>query len=372
MPLLRTGMESRGDTWHFAMAVPERWQFLSGRLRQGLWIMVMLAMSATAWAQPFFSRGDAGWESYKSHFLLPEGRIIDTANGNVSHTEGQGWGMYLAVQFQDRETFDRLWQWTEAHLAREDVALYSWRYDPASTPPVADINNASDGDLFIAWALQLAADRWDDPRYRARADQILDAVQDDLIVEVAGYRILLPAMQGFRHPGYVNINLSYWVLPALRDFAAREPAGPWQSLIDSGARLLTLARFGDHDLPADWLRLSDSARLAPAEKWPPRFGFENVRVPLYFTWGNRRDVDTLEEIARFWDTPLPPAWIDVTTGEVAGYPLSEGGMAINALLAGKPWEIPQQSAAGENYYSATLLMLARVAANQLSLSGSYP
>lgn len=50
----------------------------------------------------------AGWAQYKHRFLLPEGRIIDTGNHNVSHSEGQGFGMLLAVYNNDRPTFDLL------------------------------------------------------------------------------------------------------------------------------------------------------------------------------------------------------------------------------------------------------------------------
>ena len=42
---------------------------------------------------------DQGWSAYKSRFLMPDGRIIDTANKNVSHTEGQGFSM-LRLQIQ--------------------------------------------------------------------------------------------------------------------------------------------------------------------------------------------------------------------------------------------------------------------------------
>ena len=37
--------------------------------------------------------GGYGRERYKARFMMPDGRIIDTANGNVSHTEGQGFAM---------------------------------------------------------------------------------------------------------------------------------------------------------------------------------------------------------------------------------------------------------------------------------------
>ena len=333
----------------------------------GLLVLLGLA-SMPASANANFAAGDPGWEAYKKRFLLPEGRIVDTANNNISHTEGQGWGMFLAVQFNDRKAFDRIWQWTEAHLARQDIALYAWRYDPNAQPPVADNNNATDGDLFAAWSLQLAADRWGDERYAQRSEAIRGAIRDHLIADVGGYQVLLPGLDGFRHKTFTDINLSYWVIPALRDFAARHPDEPWLAVIDSGRQLLERAQFGSNQLPADWLRLQTSGELRPAEGWPPRFGFENIRTPLYFTWGGLRDIDTLEDIARFWDQPAPPAWVDVESGDTADYPISQGGKAISALLSGRPWAIDITPAAGENYYSATLLLLTRVAAAQISLS----
>jgi len=57
---------------------------------------------------------DTAWERYKARFMMPDGRIIDTANGNVSHTEGQGFAMLLAVANNDRPAFDKLWQWTDS------------------------------------------------------------------------------------------------------------------------------------------------------------------------------------------------------------------------------------------------------------------
>ena len=137
--------------------------------------------------------------------------------------------------------------------------------------------------------------------------------------------------------------------------------------LDSGLTL-ERAQFGAHQLPADWLRLQSSGELTPAKEWPSRFGFENIRTPLYFTWGGLRGIGTLEKIARFWDQPTSPAWVDVESGEAADYPISQGGKAINAMLSGRPWAIATTPNDGENYYSATLLLLTRVAAAQLGMA----
>ncbi len=91
-----------------------------------------------------------GWDTYKSRFLQSDGRIIDTGNNNVSHTEGQGYGMLLAVAYDDRAAFDRLWKWTRTTLRNPQNDLFYWRYIPGAQDPVADKNNASDGDVLIA------------------------------------------------------------------------------------------------------------------------------------------------------------------------------------------------------------------------------
>ncbi len=103
------------------------------------------------------------WQAYTRRYVSAEGRVIDTANRGISHSEGQGYTMFFAVYFDDRARFDLLWQWTRRNLSRPRDSLTAWRYDPNSSLAVSDTNNASDGDIYIAWALARAADRWNVP-----------------------------------------------------------------------------------------------------------------------------------------------------------------------------------------------------------------
>ena len=64
-------------------------------LRVVIAVMVTMVLLPRAWA-------DTAWESYKSRFMMADGRIVDTGNGNVSHTEGQGFAMLLAVAKKGR------------------------------------------------------------------------------------------------------------------------------------------------------------------------------------------------------------------------------------------------------------------------------
>jgi len=48
------------------------------------------------------------WGEYKSTFLSDDGRIIDYFQDKISHSEGQGYGMVLAVVYNDKATFEKI------------------------------------------------------------------------------------------------------------------------------------------------------------------------------------------------------------------------------------------------------------------------
>jgi endoglucanase len=102
-----------------------------------------------AWAEGA-SAERAEWLSFRTRFIQPDGRVIDTANGGQSHSEGQGWGLLFAARFDDREMFDRINAWRLRVLRRKGDALHAWRCRPGPAELVDDNNNATDGDLLIA------------------------------------------------------------------------------------------------------------------------------------------------------------------------------------------------------------------------------
>src|SRR6266849_2539737 len=86
----------------------------------------------------------------------------------------RGGPMLFAEAAGDRASFAKVWDWTRNNLQRRDNGLFSWRYDPADDKkPVADDNDASDGDILIAWALIRAARRWHDADYDRAAHRIV-------------------------------------------------------------------------------------------------------------------------------------------------------------------------------------------------------
>lgn len=302
---------------------------------------------------------DSFWTQWRDRFVAPEGRVVDTGNGRISHSEGQSYGLILALRAGDRDAFERIAKWTQATLGRQDMALHSWKYDPREAVPVSDPNNATDGDLVIAWALALAGQRWSQSAWLDRSAEIRAAIKSHCVVSRFGRQLLLPGLIGFDTPGQVTLNPSYFVWPALDHFATLDGAGAWGGVIRDCEAVTQLARFGTHHLPADWLVLTGRNDVAPAPDKPPRFGYDAIRIPLYAVVGGRAGL--VQPVADWWKSclaqPRPvPAWIDVVTGEEANYPLSSGGAAIAARLVGGP----APSVLDTDYFSASLQMLARL------------
>ncbi|TWI55710.1 endoglucanase [Pseudomonas duriflava] len=304
-----------------------------------------------------------GWALYRERFVTPEGRVVDTGNKGISHSEGQGYALLMAEAAGDRKAFDRLWQWTKQTLRRQDQ-LFSWKYDPQATPAIADRNNATDGDLLIAWALLRAGEQWSDARYTRAAAGIRQSIATHLVVTRKGYTVLLPGLEGFSRDGDTVVNLSYWIFPALQAFARVDPAGPWRTLFNDGQRLLKTAQFGESRLPTDWVTLTVKGHLQPAQGWPPRFGFDAVRIPLYGTWAGIGQNGEWSAIQHFWHSrkdASPPAWVDVYSREAAPYPTSWGVLGIRALVDGQPLPLQRDTLLKEDYYSSSLLMLSQLA-----------
>jgi endoglucanase len=307
------------------------------------------------------------WLVFRARFVAFDGRVIDTGNNGISHTEGQGWGLLFAVAFDDLPTFERILAWTNTNLRRPDDALHAWRYVPGQARPVSDLNNATDGDLFIAWALWRAAYRWGRPEFALAARAIARDVLR-LLVRPAGSRtVLLPAAFGFERGGTVDLNLSYYCFPALRELSEALPSPLWTQIHNDGLSMISEGRFGRWQLPPDWLSVErQNGLLAPAAGWPARFSYDAIRVPLYLTWSRLIQPQVHDAFSRFWRETSPlPAWVDLRSGSLASYPAPPGIEAVAKIATASskttfPKDFPVIRASTD-YYSAALILLSRLA-----------
>jgi endoglucanase len=312
------------------------------------------------------------WTDFLRRYVRLEGRVVDTANGNISHSEGQGYGLLFAVHFDDRATFNRLLVWTEATLRGPYGSLHMWRYLPPPVRPEIDANNATDGDLFIAWALARAGNKWHDAAYTRLARAIADDILKECTVEFHGQMLLLPGADGFRRPDGMVVNLSYYALDALRALSRVLPDPRWAALERDGLTIMRRARFGAWGLPADWVLVGADGTVQPASGWPARFSWDAVRIPLHLAWAGLT-APPLPEAVRFWTASASPgglsAWVDLGNGATSPYAGNAGVRAImelsrSRLRAGWPALNLPHVADAHDYYGAALVLLARIAATE--------
>jgi endoglucanase len=323
-----------------------------------------LLLGGRASAQP----GTAtSWALFKQRFLTAEGRIQDSDNGGISHSEGQAWGLLLAAKHDDWPAFERMLRWTRAHLAIRGDRLLAWRFRPIGG--VDDINSAADADLFYAWALLRADQRWPGQGLRALAAGVAADILRVSCRQFEGRTLLMPGAWGFDHAEHLVLNPSYYAFPALEAMALAFPHPGWRGLIAEGDRMMAQMRFGRWGLPADWVELRRrGGPLEPQRGRGDRFGNDAVRIPLYLAWSGRWQAAPISAAARFWNEPehpFQPAWVRLSTGAISPYAASMGVAAIRALVSPRSEHRGDESARQDwGYYSNALSLLVECAATE--------
>lgn len=311
----------------------------------------------------------SAWQAFRSRFIRDDGRVVDVANAGASHTEGQGWGLLFAVYFDDMAVFNRILAWTMRSLRRPHDSLHVWRYRPQDAHPISDMNNATDGDLFIAWALAGAAQRWGVREHARLAAEIAQDVLRLLTRRVMGKLLLLPGADGFETARTIVINPSYYVFPAFPILDKLAPSPVWAELQENGLALIDRGRFGPWKLPPDWLQVTrDDGHLAPSPLWPPRCSYDAIRIPLYLTWAGHT-APVIEAFTSFYAPQGPQvarAWVNLETDAEADYPAPTGMLAVAQMAAAAHTHSTDaitfpSVADAPDYYSAALILLARIA-----------
>ncbi|GBU19974.1 glycosyl hydrolase family 8 [Methylobacterium sp.] len=314
----------------------------------------------------------AAWAVYRARFVTERGRVVDTANGGISHSEGQGYGMLLAVAAGDRAAFERIWGWTRANLMVRSDALAAWRWAPDHRPGVSDMNNATDGDILVAWALTEAAEAWGEPAYRTAARRIaVEFGRKTILFKDPHGPLILPGVSGFSARDRADgplVNLSYWVFPAFQRLGLVAPEYDWASVIRSGVEILRRARFGPSNLPTEWISAREDA-LRPADGFPALFSYNAVRVPLYLAWAGVGRPEDYAPFKTLWgglDRERLPI-VDTRDGRPVEWLTEPGYAALPALVACAVDATPIPEALttvqdGQNYYPTTLHLLTLAAA----------
>jgi endo-1,4-beta-D-glucanase Y len=277
------------------------------------------------------------WEAWKAAYMEPDGRVVDFLQDGASHSESQGYGLLLAATMQDAAAFDAIDDWTIRHLRIRQDNLLAWRWLPRATPTVPDRNNASDGDLFYAWALIRAAKTLDRPALTERATAIARDLSDTCIQshpDGSGRLVLTPAAAGFQRDTGLIWNPSYLMPRAMEDVA--DATGTDRLRIAARDGKSILADLAARGLVPDWIELRAEGN-APVAGMSDANGYEALRVALFLIWSGVPQHPAVAQQARAYSEAGTvaggtPTVMDRVTGRVLEASADPGYSAISGLV----------------------------------------
>lgn len=315
------------------------------------------------------------WHEYKARFISQDGRVIDFQQRSISHSEGQAYGMLLALFNGDKAGFEKIWAWTRANLQMrkgDRLFCWSWGKRPNGQWQVIDYNDASDGDILIGWALYLAWKKWNKAEFRQEAMEIVSSIRKELLLYKNGNYLLLPGYFGFAKRDGLTMNPSYFILSAFHDFGALDRPAFWAKVESSARSLLKRFLLGEWALPPDWITVKEGEAGIEPDSRGVSFGYDAWRTFLYAAWARepclKRGFEKLYQF--FQKNGYLPRKVQMTSGWVSLEPAPAGSYACLGAYArflGKRdcaqrlFQMADRKMAreGENYFSASLYLLAK-------------
>ncbi|MDQ3239345.1 MAG: glycosyl hydrolase family 8 [bacterium] len=271
-------------------------------------ILPLVALSTVAHGD---SRQDIlqnSWNNYKSTYITQNGAVLRPDQGNDVVSEGVAYALLRAVWVNDKETFDKVYNFTEKNMSRlnnssKNDNLIAWRWKDN----VIDWGAASDADLDYALALAFASKRWDKPDYNLPgylAKSI--AVQKDILAIETGWvgdKIYLQPGSWYAFKAPIPVNPSYLSPAYYKIFDQISPDPRWNKLVDSAYEI---AWKSSRDLdgsvgvgfPADWVQVNDGNVVGKATGLGYDYKYDAFRTSwrfaLDYVWfGDQRAKDYL-------------------------------------------------------------------------------
>jgi len=290
----------------------------------GVFLGLCIAQDCEAQQQPW-----PLWESYKTHTIDQQGRVVDRTAQDRTTSEGQAYAMFFALVANDRPCFDKLLNWTETNLAANDLAAHLpgwlWGKSTDGSWRVLDHNSAADADLWLAYDLMEAGRLWHEPRYKKLGTLMATRIAQQEVSDVPGLgTTLLPGPVGFHpDPHTWLLNPSYLPPSLLVYFAKAFPTGPWDAILQSLHPLLAQGSGAGYAM--DWVSAGTAIRpsITPEQRSagmtdkPPIGSDDAIRVYLWLgiadpaTPGVRELLPTVSGMAAYLKLhAAPPEQVD--------------------------------------------------------------
>ncbi len=331
------------------------------------------------------------------------GYITKPGSGSII-TEGQSYGMMIAVQMNRQDIFDRLWKFAYTKMMHQEgprKGIFSWKLEENAPHAMVDPNPAPDGEEYFVTSLLFAAKRWGNKEgifnYQEQADNILNTMlnfvpNETVVAEIDKEHAMIlftPDAQSTRYtdPSY-HLPAFYTIWSEL----ATNDKDFWKKMADTSRAFFKRACHETTGLTADYAAFDGTPYPVDFNRFAGWYHSDSWRVPMNigmdYAWF-KADPWQLEYSQRLmtWFASQTPDYkqtysIDGTAqseeeGSMVTYNASQGQVACNAVAAlastdtiawkyvDRFWK--QATPTGEwRYYSGLLHML-----SLLHVSGNF-
>lgn len=259
--------------------------------------------SLVAVRPPEFSQKNmlqALWFNYKGAYL-EDGtfRSLDKQRDGITTSEGQSYSMLRAVWMDDKETFDRSWQWTKDNIQRREDRLFAWLFGEREDGTYGILtdrggyNTATDADVDIALALLFAHQRWSDETYFGDAVVLLRDIWEKEVVVIQGKPYLAANnIEKTAPKETVIVNPSYLAPYAYKIFHEVDSQRDWLGLASTSYEVakrsidLPLDSQRSAGLPPDWVAINRHTGEITSVPQPTSlttdFSYDALRTPWRF------------------------------------------------------------------------------------------
>lgn len=300
-------------------------------------LYVMMVMSVVALPAQAAGSDWPAWERFNTTLVSEDGRVIDPSDPRrITTSEGQSYALFFALVADDRDTFQRVLDWTQNNLAKGDMGatLPAWLWGRRADERwgVIDANSAADSDLWLAYTLLEAGRLWQRRDYRVLGQRLAGLIAEQEVAELPGYgRMLLPGPEGFVEGDTWRVNPSYLPPQLLTRLSAL--GAPWPEVADRVPELLVDST--PLGLAPDWAAWQPDAGWLPDPTHGAAGDYDAIRV---YTWLGMLADDAPNRDALLThflpmrtitaELGVPPESINARTGEAQG----TGNVGFSAAL----------------------------------------
>jgi endoglucanase len=209
--------------------------------------------------------------------------------------------MFFAVSYGDYKTFLLIRDWLNKNIELNKNDLYGWKWGKRADGSwgMLDLNNATDGDMWIAYSMLLAYEKWSDEAILRDAKKLIEAIKKYTIIKVAGKNLLLPSQFGFVKEDHIKLNPSYTIPFIFDKFAIYDHDEVWKALVFDSIDMFRGSAVGNLKIHPDWIKLDLVTLKYDYFENESIFGFDSIRTPLFLAYQYRlTGEDYLKELLR--------------------------------------------------------------------------